>query len=134
MYFHCLDRFALVRLEPLSHLPPPQKLFVDAIEMLPIDVVTKPGFEVVFIGGNAEVKEEGKERRKERKKLPEDRFTVYAMQVDGMSSVAWLERRTANLGIPYRTMINLPRDEAIEVIKGEGHLLVLCTQVEVGCF
>ena len=59
------------------------------------------------------------------------KYRFEAVQVDGMPSIPWLKQRTAKWIPPYRTILNLPRDEAIAIIQEEGFLLVLCTMVEV---
>jgi hypothetical protein len=78
-----------------------QKLFVEAIQSLAVDITQFPGFEVVFVGAEA--------------------------QIDGIVSKSWIERQCGWLPFPIKIFSNLPHDKAIKLIKANGTLLVLCS-------
>lgn len=61
-------------------------------------------FEVIFVGGDS--------------------------VIDATLSTKWLAQRTKDWKFPTKVMANIPRAEAMEVITGEGLLLVLCSNLE----
>lgn len=50
--------------------------------------------------------------------------------VDDVAADEWLEPQLEALSIPYRLLVNLPRNDALKLISEPGILLVLCTTVE----
>lgn len=52
-------------------------------------------------------------------------------QIDMMPSSKWLTERTSRWsGFRTHLMINIKRDEALEIISAKGMLLVLCSMVD----
>ena len=84
---------------------PVQKLFVDAIDMLPSEITTSKRFEVLLVGAES--------------------------MIDQQPSSIWLKARTAKWTWRHTILASVPRPQALAAIRQEGVLLALCSLVEV---
>eukprot|EP00884_Botryococcus_braunii_P006739 jgi/Botrbrau1/16066/Bobra.7_2s0037.1 len=79
------------------------KLFVDALQQLDVEQLD-PRFEVLFIGASSEI--------------------------DNQQSSIWLHEHMKQWRWRTRIFLDLSRDEALEAVREEGTLLVLCSLLE----
>lgn len=81
-----------------------QKLFIEALRGLSSDVIADIDFSVIFLGG-------------------ED-------VVDDLPSSKWINMRMQSLDLDYTIIGNAPQNEAMDIIREEGTLLVFCSTQE----